>query len=82
MAAPTHTRTIGAHERAESSFSAGPGTGKLNNRKLHGEIGHVLPAALEEVLDASRARQEIKSLKVSTEPRAVQSRPVKLTSVI
>ncbi len=33
----------------------------FNNRRLHGEIGHVPPAELEEVFYASRAEEEIKA---------------------
>ena len=33
----------------------------FNNRRLHGEIGHVPPAEFEEVFYASRAEEEIKA---------------------
>ncbi len=33
----------------------------FNNRRLHGEIGHVPPAVFEEVFYASRAKDQIKA---------------------
>jgi dynactin complex subunit len=46
-----------------------------NIRRLHGEIGYLPPAEFEEVIYASKTEEEIKGLKVSTEPRASVPQP-------
>jgi transposase InsO family protein len=46
----------------------------FNFRRLHGEIGHVPPAEFEEGVLRFEDQGANPSLKVSTEPRAVQSK--------